>query len=142
MRPGLVVIAAIAVTLSGQPAAARPLTPGPMTDQRLPVKAALSGHALDVYEATGLNPDCSQAAPLTFRIVRPGRHGKLSIGVARVYPTYPASNVRSICNSRALPGWRGLYTSAQGYVGPDEVEFQVFSPLGAARDITIPINVR
>lgn len=138
MRWTLAAAAFATLVLTGQPAAADPS----MTNQKLSVKTDPSGHTINVYETTGLNPDCSRTGALTFRVVRRPQHGNFSIGAARVYPTYPASNIRSVCNTRAVAGYRALYTSARGYVGPDSAEFQVFWPAGAAADITVPIDVR
>ena len=138
MRWVVAVVAVATLVLVGEAAAADQS----MTNQKLSAKADPSGHTINVYETTGLNPDCGRTGALTFRIIRRPQHGNFSIGAARVYPTYPASNIRSVCNTRAVAGYRALYTSARRYVGPDSAEFQVFWPAGAAADITVPIDVR
>lgn len=126
MRCLLALAAVCAMVISGQPVAANQFLSGSRR-QTLSLKTAPSGHTINVYETTGLNPNCSRTGAVTFRTIRSPLHGKLSIVSARVFPTYPSSNIRSVCNSRAVPGYRATYTSARGYVGRDTAEFQVLA---------------
>jgi len=101
-----------------------------------------AGNPVVVYETTGLNPDCSRTGAIVIRVVKPPAHGSLKVADASVFPHYPPANVRSVCNSRSVPGYRVTYQSRKGYSGADSAELQVFFPAGRALDVTTPIEVK
>lgn len=92
-------------------------------------------------EAYATNPDCSSAGAVVMRVAQAPEHGRVSIRRAGVFPRFPASNPRSVCNRRRVPGMRATYVSQRGYVGPDFVVLKVLFPTGRGVRVTLPIRV-
>ncbi|HVX75236.1 MAG TPA: hypothetical protein VHB49_03850 [Bradyrhizobium sp.] len=104
-------------------------------------KVVASGRPLMLDEAYATNPDCSSAGAVVMRVAQAPEHGRVSIRRAGVFPRFPASNPRSVCNRRRVPGMRATYVSQRGYVGPDFVVLEVLFPAGRGVRVTLPIRV-
>ncbi len=104
-------------------------------------KAVASGRPLQLYHAYSTNPDCSSAGTVVLRVTQPPLHGRVSISHTGVFPNFPESNLRNVCNRRRVPGVQAIYVSQRGYVGPDFVVLQALYPAGRGRNITISISV-
>ncbi len=73
---------------------------------------------------------------------RAPQHGAVRVARTRVFPHYPANNVRRVCNMHRVAGQRMTYTARAGYVGADRVQFETIYPAGMAVEVSIPIVVR
>jgi hypothetical protein len=104
-------------------------------------KAVLSGKPLIVYHVAAVNPDCTSTGEMVLRVTEAPEHGRISIRHTGVFPDFPASNVRSACNRRRIPGVEAIYVSQRGYVGPDSVGLLAIGPLGRAWQMTVSIHV-
>jgi hypothetical protein len=104
-------------------------------------KAVASGMPLQLYHAYATNPDCTSAGTVVVRVAQPPAHGRVSIQHTGVFPNFPASNPRSACNRRRVPGVQVIYTSQRGYTGPDLVVLQALFPAGRGVTVTAAIHV-
>jgi len=104
-------------------------------------KVVASGRPLQLYHAYATNPDCSSAGAVVVRVAQPPAHGRVSIRQTGVFPAFPASNPRSACNRRRVPGVEAVYVSERGYTGPDIVVLQALFPAGRGVNVTLPIHV-
>jgi hypothetical protein len=108
--------------------------------QRL--KVAVAGKPLVLGKGVSVNPDCSSAGDFVIRVTSPPSHGSVSIRRAGVYPSFRASNRRSACNQRRVPGVTAVYVARRGYTGPDTVGLEYIGPSGSYRESTYNILVR
>lgn len=129
MRFGVVAIAAL--VLSGTTAEAGYFR-----------KAAAAGKPLKLYQAYSVNPDCSSFGNVTVKMTEQPSHGRVSISPGGVFPNFPASNVRSRCNTRRVAGVIATYTAQRGYQGHDRVAIEVIFPAGAYQRHEFGIVVR
>jgi hypothetical protein len=104
-------------------------------------KAVASGRPLKLYHAYSTNPDCSSAGAVVLRVVQPPEHGRVSISQTGVFPSFPESNPRSVCNRRRVSGVQATYVSQRGYLGPDFVVLQILFPAGRESNVSIAIRV-
>jgi hypothetical protein len=104
-------------------------------------KAVASGRPLKLYHAYSTNPDCSSAGAVVMRVTQQPLHGRVSIGHTGVFPSFPESNPRNVCNRRRVAGVQAIYVSQRGYLGPDFVVLQVLFPAGRSSNVSIAINV-
>lgn len=104
-------------------------------------KIVVSGQPLILYGAYATNPDCTSAGQVVVRVVQSPEHGRVNIRQAGVFPNFPESNPRSICNRRRVNGMKATYVSQRGYVGSDLAILEVFFPAGRAYRVRIPIRV-
>jgi len=145
MRLLVVVLALLLSTFSAAAAFRIPVivSPALLAPIRIfPAKVVASGGHVILWVATALNPDCSSNGPVTFKVVKSPTHGKMSIRSARVFPSYPPNNLRSVCNTRRVAGQQVNYVSRNGFTGVDLVEFEIFYPAGQGTITRIPIIVR
>jgi hypothetical protein len=105
-------------------------------------KVAASGKPLILVQPSVLNPDCSSIGAITIKVIEKPEHGRVTAGRARVFPKFPASNPRSQCNTRRVPGMSVTYVSQRGYQGTDRVVIDMISPTGAYAQHTFNIDVR
>lgn len=70
------------------------------------------------------------------------QHGRVTIRSGGVFPNFPASNVRNVCNTRRVPGVEAYYRPEPGYLGFDSVGFETIFPSGDYRTYTANIQVR
>jgi hypothetical protein len=82
--------------------------------------AVVTGRQVRLSLHFNLNKDCSPAGPPKIRVIAPPRHGTLSIrsGTAR------AEHVRN-CEKVQTPVRLVLYGSNPGYIGEDQVTYEV-----------------
>jgi len=107
-----------------------------------PAKFVAAGGHVRPWEVSARNPDCSSNGPVTFRIRTAPQHGTIRIESARIFPSYPPGNPRSVCNTRRVAGQRVSYFARAGFVGTDRVAFESIYPGGQAQLINIPIGIR
>lgn len=101
-----------------------------------------AGHQVRVYWAYSLNPDCTPDGQVVVRITQPPQHGRITIRNGRLFPNYPSSNSRNVCNTRRVPGVEAYYQPASGYIGLDSASFDTIFPNGTYRQFTSNIQVR
>jgi hypothetical protein len=104
-------------------------------------KVVASGRPLQLYFAYATNPDCTSAGAVVVRVVQPPEHGRVSIRQTGVFPNFPPSNPRNVCNRRRVPGVQAIYTSQRGYIGPDLVVLEALFPAGRGVSVRLPIRV-
>jgi len=104
-------------------------------------KAVASGRPLMLYRAWSTNPDCTSAGTVVMRVAQPPEHGRVTIRQTGVFPSFPQSNLRSVCNRRRVPGVQAVYVSQRGYTGPDFTALEVLFPAGRAVSVRLPIRV-
>lgn len=102
----------------------------------------VAGGRVRVNWAYSVNPDCSSDGQVVMRITEAPQHGRISISNGRLFPNYPSSNVRNVCNTRRVPGVEAYYQPAAGYLGYDSVSFEIIFPSGTYRQYTANIQVR
>lgn len=104
-------------------------------------KVVASGRPLMLYNAYYTNPDCTSGGTVVMRVSQAPEHGRVSIHPTGVFPRFPESNIRNVCNRRRVPGMEATYVSQRGYLGPDLVVLEVLFPNGTGRRVTLPIRV-
>jgi hypothetical protein len=105
-------------------------------------KVAAAGKPMVLNRAWNLNPDCSADGVVTTKVLVPPQHGRISIGPARFFPTYPTSHPRSHCNQRRVAGSQATYVSQRGYTGRDHAVIEVIFPSGRYTRHSYGIAVR
>jgi len=103
---------------------------------------AIAGHPVKLYTGYSTNPDCTSEGDLQVRVTQAPQHGRITVKTAGVFPNFPASNVRSACNRRRVPGVLVHYVSERGYSGFDQLGFQVIFPNGASRTFSGSVTVQ
>jgi hypothetical protein len=104
-------------------------------------KVVASGKPLLLYQAWATNPDCTSAGTVVMRVAQPPEHGRVTIRQTGVFPRFPESNLRSVCNRRRVPGVQAIYVSQRGYLGPDFTALEVLFPAGRAVSVRLPVRV-
>jgi hypothetical protein len=104
-------------------------------------KVVASGRPLMLYQAYSTNPDCTSAGAVVLRIAQAPEHGRVSIHHAGIFPRFPDSNPRSVCNRRRVSGMQATYVSQRGYIGSDFVVLEALFPAGRGVRVTLPIRV-
>jgi Domain of Unknown Function with PDB structure (DUF3857)/Transglutaminase-like superfamily len=89
-----------------------------------------------------LNPDCSVIGIPTVRIIESSKNGGIIVEKGSGFPSYPANNPRSRCNSNAVDGEVIFYMPEFGYVGADAVLVEIIYPDGTARTRRYAIEVK
>jgi hypothetical protein len=102
----------------------------------------VAGHEVKVYWAYSLNPDCTPNGQIVVRLTQQPQHGRIAIRNARLFPNYPSSNIRYVCNTRRVPGIEAYYHPASGYIGFDTAAFESIFPNGEYRTYAASIQVR
>jgi hypothetical protein len=105
-------------------------------------RTAVAGKPLKLYAAYSANPDCSSAGEVVVRVTQSPRYGRVAIARTGVFPNFPASNSRSACNRRRVPGTVATYVAQRGYTGRDSVSLEVIYPTGQHRQAGYDIAVR
>jgi hypothetical protein len=103
-------------------------------------KVVASGKPLMLYQAYSTNPDCTSAGAVVLRIAQAPEHGRVLIHQAGIFPRFPDSNPRSVCNRRRV-GMKATYVSQRGYIGSDIVVLEALFPAGRGVRVTLPIRV-
>lgn len=102
----------------------------------------VAGHEVRVYWASSLNPDCTPNGQIVVRMTQPPQHGRVAIRNTRLFPSYPSSSNRNVCNTRRVPGIEAYYQPASGYTGFDSASFEAIFPNGEYRQYTANVQVR
>lgn len=90
-----------------------------------------------------INPDCTPVQPArTVRVGQPPQHGQLDIQATQGFPSFPASNPRSVCNTRRVAGTSVVYHPKPGYVGTDSFSFEAFTTNGGLIQTNITANIQ
>jgi len=105
-------------------------------------KTVIAGKPFKLYQAYSTNPDCSSSGDVVIRVTSPPSNGSVSIARGGVFPNFPASNVRSACNRRRVPGTIATYTARRGYAGPDSLSIEMIYPSGDQRQASYNLMVR
>jgi hypothetical protein len=105
-------------------------------------KTVVAGKPFRLDFAYATNPDCTSNGDVVVRVTSPPSNGSISISRSRVFPKFPASNIRSACNSRRVPGTIATYIARRGYTGPDTVSLEMIFPSGLHRQQTYYLTVR
>jgi hypothetical protein len=111
--------------------------------QKLNLSKATVGMAkIEIWRLTTLNPDCSEIPGGTLTVLKAPEHGDVELSTEPHYPSYPATNVRSVCNSQKVPSQQAYYQAKAGFTGRDQLVLQSFTPSGNVREIHVDIVVR
>lgn len=105
-------------------------------------KTVVAGKPFRLDFAYSTNPDCTSTGDVVVRVTSPPSNGSVSIYKSSVFPNFPASNVRSACNTRRVPGTIATYTARRGYTGSDTVSLEMIFPSGLHRQQTYYLMVR
>jgi hypothetical protein len=115
------------------------LASGPVVGQDSTYRsvAVVTGRQVRLSLHFNLNKDCSPAGPPKIRVIAPPRHGTLSIrgGTAR------AERVRN-CEKVQTPVRLVLYASNPGYIGEDQVTYEVTRADGITESQVVAITVK
>jgi hypothetical protein len=86
-----------------------------------------SGVKRQLAFVSALNPDCSSAGEIDVRVVRSPKNGTVEIENSFGYPNYDEKNQRYSCNTRLVQGVRISYSSAEGFIGKDQFDLDLFA---------------
>jgi hypothetical protein len=105
-------------------------------------RTAIVGRPLKISSINSTNPDCTTEGRVEIRVTQPPQHGRVTVRYTGVFPNFPASNVRSACNRRRVPGVEVYYVADKGYSGSDSVAIRAISAMGTPHDSTVWLNVQ
>ena len=106
------------------------------------IKYAVSGRPLKLSFFGTTNPDCSSVGRPTIRLIGAPEHGRATVTQTTDFPSFPSSNLRSVCNQRRVAGTALYYVSQRGFFGMDHVEVEIIFASGSLRQQSYTINVR
>jgi hypothetical protein len=111
--------------------------------QKMEIKKAAIGSAkISLWNIYAVNPDCTPHDPgPTLTISQPPEHGTANIDDSNIFPNFPQTNSRSVCNTQQVPGLQAFYTANGGYRGSDRMVLLAATADGAVRQITVNIDV-
>ncbi|GGH17034.1 hypothetical protein GCM10007036_18190 [Alsobacter metallidurans] len=95
---------------------------------------------LDRYSS--VNPDCTPIPGIVGRIVVPPKNGRASFRDGVDYTTFPASNVRHVCNMKRIRSLQLWYTPNPGFTGTDALVAEALYPSGSSTRRAYGISVR
>jgi hypothetical protein len=113
----------------------------PATAQQLS-KVAVSGKPVILDFIFNTAPDCTNFGYAEVRITSQPQNGRVSVTRTTNFPSFPASNIRHVCNSRRVPGVEVRYTSQAGFLGTDYVSVESISPQGSSFSRRFAITVK
>ena len=128
--------AAFAVLLPFEAALAQ--ATNPTTVQKITLAAVRT----TVWGVVDLDPDCSVGGPVTVKIRKGPRHGKVEIEDENGFVEYPSSNMRFHCNKVQVPMKKIYYTAEDNYDGKDKIELETFSSRGYSRKVFVDVTVK
>lgn len=102
-------------------------TPTPTISATVP-----TGKARQVGFFAPLNPDCTSAGDTDSRIIKQPQSGTVELEPGSGFVNYPATNIRSACNSKSVQGVRIIYTAKEGFIGRDQFEVEFLAGGGDA----------
>jgi hypothetical protein len=88
------------------------------------------------------NPDCTPRGIPDLRISGSPLHGTAVVTRIEDFPSYPAANPRSSCNTKKLPGAALLYTPDSEYRGQDSLNLEIVNADGLSNKIYFDITVQ
>jgi hypothetical protein len=103
---------------------------------------APAGGKLILPSYFSMNSDCSGKAVPTVRIASPPANGRLILRRKLTYPSFPANNTYSKCNSRKVQGIVPEYHAMSGFVGSDTFTINAIFFDGEERNETFNVNVK
>jgi len=106
------------------------------------VRYALSGAPVRLQIPYALDTECSLVEGYQSVIAEAPEHGTAEIVSYAFNPSYPKGDPRYKCNERTIEGKAVIYTSKDGYAGPDKFTFLAIQPGGFAIETTFFFNVR
>jgi hypothetical protein len=130
LAAAVLVLAACATT---QPAST---TPAPIR------KVVPAGVERKVRFYWSVSPACTSQGEIVVRVTDGPSHGTVRVTPGEDYSEFPTSNLRSVCNTHALPSTQVWYKSADGFIGTDELRLDVLFPYGTERQDTVVITVK
>ncbi|MDT3382177.1 hypothetical protein ACETRX_11710 [Labrys portucalensis] len=104
--------------------------------------AVPSGRVSKIDQFSYITPACREVPGVAARITKQAGYGQVSIRRARDFSPYEAGNSSAACNSRRVPVWQVLYTSAPGYRGPDQFAYRKAFPDGKVLDVVVNVDVQ
>jgi hypothetical protein len=90
----------------------------------------INGQTIQLGFFVSANPDCTARGYAVVNITQQPQHGRVRITRGSDFSYFPASNPRSECNRRRLPGVGVHYTAERGYTGYDTVGVELLFPSG------------
>jgi hypothetical protein len=103
---------------------------------------ARSGAASKVFWFASVTPDCTETPGFSARFVDQPAHGTVKFGRDEIHPRYDADNPRNTCNSRLVPHWVVIYTSAGHFVGHDKFSFDEVFADGPPTRVEADVDVK
>ena len=105
-------------------------------------KSVPSGANRQIDFFASINPDCSPIGMPTVRLIDGPSHGVVTTDRGRDFLTFPASNLRHVCNRRRVAGLKLFYQSETKFFGTDRVRILIVSGSGTEREATYDVRVR
>ena len=102
---------------------------------------ALAGRQSRLRTAFFLNPDCSPAGVVSFRLLAAPAHGTAAIEQGLYYPEFPAGSIRAACDLQRRVGIALSYIPAPGFIGADHLTLLVVRPDGTELIIDYSLEV-
>jgi hypothetical protein len=90
---------------------------------------------------TVIDVTCQAYGQMTLQVIKQPSHGAVTIVDETDFPNYPATNARSICNTRKVPTKSAYYEARSGFIGIDTVVLLFSTSDGAVRQESYNINV-
>ena len=106
------------------------------------IKNAVPGQKVRIWSAINLERDCTPAGSMVTQVLEAPVHGAAVVETGKEFPSFPAGNPRSACNSRRVPASEVYYTANAGFTGRDSFVMRNATPEGRIRKITVYIDVR
>ena len=106
------------------------------------VRGALSGQRQLLVSVYAIGPDCASLGYPTMKLAKAPQHGEVSVEKGMALAEFGESDARHVCNGSSVPATVIYYTSVQGYIGEDLVEFERIGVRGAYGYHTYAIHVR
>jgi hypothetical protein len=140
---GIVAICTLAITASAsaQPQELLKESDGMLKKSSL-TRFVPSGSKRIIWFAYAAHPDCSPMGSIDIRTTKTPEHGTISITPGQGFSNFPSGNPRIRCNEKKMEGVNVEYQSAEGYTGPDEIDFFIIWPNGMAQEAHYTMIVR
>ncbi len=105
-------------------------------------KTALAGQTINLMNYATVNPDCTAGDPVTIKITEQPSHGKAVESNSDVFPSFPPTNPRFVCNRMKFPSTLVQYTAPEGFSGTDVVTVELFTASGGDSELKYLITVK
>ncbi|MGJ4857159.1 hypothetical protein AB4037_02065 [Labrys sp. KB_33_2] len=104
--------------------------------------AVSSGRVSKIDQFSYITPACREVPGVAAHVTKQAAYGRASIRRARDFSPYEAGNSSAGCNSKRVPVWQVLYSSAPGYHGPDQFAYRKAFPDGKVLDVVVNVDVQ